>query len=66
MVHKCLDAFSLRVPVRPAPTTDLTTIQTELACLRPDVDAILEIRGTDPESAPNDLTGARGLVQGPH
>ena len=38
-----------------APTIDLTTLQAAFASLRVDVDAILEIMGTNPESTPIDL-----------
>ncbi|WMV37857.1 hypothetical protein MTR67_031242 [Solanum verrucosum] len=41
-VHKCLDAFELRVLESLAPTIDVTTFQTELARLRSDVDALLD------------------------
>lgn len=54
---KCynLDGFELRVLTRPAPTIDLTTLQLAVASLSFDVDAILEMRGDDPESGPIDL-----------
>lgn len=54
-VHKHLDAFELRGLARPAPTADLSSIVTEMVILRPDVDAILEMRGTNPDSAPTKL-----------
>lgn len=55
MVHKRLDAFELWVVVRPSPKTDLIVIYTQLAILQADVDTILEMRGTKPESAPTEL-----------
>uniref|UniRef100_M1DVC6 Integrase core domain containing protein n=1 Tax=Solanum tuberosum TaxID=4113 RepID=M1DVC6_SOLTU len=56
IVHKCLNAFELRVLARPAPDTDLSSIRAELASLRADVDAILEIPAYEPEDAPTVLT----------
>lgn len=40
----------------PAPSTDLTAIQNELASLQTYVDAVLDIRGSDIEIAPTKLT----------
>uniref|UniRef100_M1DQM0 Integrase core domain containing protein n=1 Tax=Solanum tuberosum TaxID=4113 RepID=M1DQM0_SOLTU len=42
-IHKCLDAFELRVLERPTPTIDVTTFQMALASLRADVDALLAL-----------------------
>ncbi|TMX02501.1 hypothetical protein EJD97_021341 [Solanum chilense] len=50
--HSTLDA---EIHLRPSPTTDLTVIYTELAILQADVDTILEMWGTKPESAPTEL-----------
>uniref|UniRef100_M1A7F0 Integrase core domain containing protein n=1 Tax=Solanum tuberosum TaxID=4113 RepID=M1A7F0_SOLTU len=52
VVHKCLDAFELRVLARPVPNTDLSSICAELASLRAGVDAILEIPVNELEHAP--------------
>ncbi|KAK4713085.1 hypothetical protein R3W88_018992 [Solanum pinnatisectum] len=54
-VHKRLDAFELRVLKRPAPTTDLSSFQTELASLRVDLDTILVPPTDELESSPNVL-----------
>ena len=54
-VHKFLDAFELRLLARPTPATKLPTIQAKLTSLQSDVDAILEMRAIDPESAPTKL-----------
>uniref|UniRef100_M1DSH9 Integrase core domain containing protein n=1 Tax=Solanum tuberosum TaxID=4113 RepID=M1DSH9_SOLTU len=51
-VHKRLDAFELRVLERPAPTTDMSYFQTELASLQADVDAILDTPAVEPQAAP--------------
>uniref|UniRef100_M1D9T7 Integrase core domain containing protein n=1 Tax=Solanum tuberosum TaxID=4113 RepID=M1D9T7_SOLTU len=60
-VHKRLDPFELRVLARPALDTDLSSIQAELACLRADVNAILEIHADHPDNAPTpDPIRARG------
>uniref|UniRef100_M1DQ92 Integrase core domain containing protein n=1 Tax=Solanum tuberosum TaxID=4113 RepID=M1DQ92_SOLTU len=54
-VHKCPDAFELRVLERPTPTTDMSSFRTELASLWADVDAILAILAVEPQGAPSAL-----------
>uniref|UniRef100_M1DNQ6 Integrase core domain containing protein n=1 Tax=Solanum tuberosum TaxID=4113 RepID=M1DNQ6_SOLTU len=54
-VNKRLDAFELRVLERPAPTTDLSTLQADLASLRTDVDAILVAPSVETQAAPTTL-----------
>ena len=49
-VNQRLDAFELRVLTRPAPTIDLTTLQEVVESLRADVENIMEMRGTEPET----------------
>uniref|UniRef100_M1DVY0 Integrase core domain containing protein n=1 Tax=Solanum tuberosum TaxID=4113 RepID=M1DVY0_SOLTU len=51
-VHKCLDAFELRVLERHAPTIDMTTFQSKLAKLCADVDAILAPAEVVPKTTP--------------
>ena len=46
-VNQRLDAFELRVLARPAPPVDVSTLQATVACLRADIDTILEARVTD-------------------
>uniref|UniRef100_M1DJD9 Integrase core domain containing protein n=1 Tax=Solanum tuberosum TaxID=4113 RepID=M1DJD9_SOLTU len=55
VIHKCLDAFELRVLERPAPATDLSSFRTELDSLRADIDAIIATPTDEPESAPTAL-----------
>uniref|UniRef100_M1DNC9 Integrase core domain containing protein n=1 Tax=Solanum tuberosum TaxID=4113 RepID=M1DNC9_SOLTU len=55
VIHKCLDAFELRVLERPAHTTDLSSFRTELTSLWEDLDAIIVPSTDKPESAPNVL-----------
>lgn len=55
VVHKCLDAFELRVLSRQTPTTNLNTIQADFAILQANIGASLDIRGIEKESAPTDL-----------
>uniref|UniRef100_M1DJ67 Integrase core domain containing protein n=1 Tax=Solanum tuberosum TaxID=4113 RepID=M1DJ67_SOLTU len=52
VVHKHLDAFKLRVLIRPAPVIDVSSIRTELDSLRADLDAIT---APHTESAPTTL-----------
>ncbi|KAG5585436.1 hypothetical protein H5410_045870 [Solanum commersonii] len=54
-VNKCLDAFELRVLERSTPIVDLSSLQSELECLRADVDAILATPTIEPQAAPNAL-----------
>lgn len=54
-VHKCLDAFELRVLARPTPIDELTYINIELSNMRFDIDTMLEMRGAEPKSAPTKL-----------
>uniref|UniRef100_M1DL50 Integrase core domain containing protein n=1 Tax=Solanum tuberosum TaxID=4113 RepID=M1DL50_SOLTU len=54
-VHKCLDAFELRVLEQPSLATDLSSFRTELDSLRADVDAIISTPTDEPESAPTPL-----------
>lgn len=42
----------MRSSLRPSPTTDLTDILTELSILRANIDVILEMRETEPETTP--------------
>lgn len=60
--HQHHDAFELRVLARPAPTIYLTTLQVVVASLQADVDAILEMRVSEPKSAPVKLTKDKMLV----
>ncbi|KAG5609665.1 hypothetical protein H5410_020946 [Solanum commersonii] len=54
-VKKRLDAFEVRVLERPAPTIDLSSFQSELACLQADVYAILATPTVEPQAAPTTL-----------
>ena len=47
-----LDTFELRVLARTTPTINLTTLQSAVASLRADVDAILDARVPEPEATP--------------
>uniref|UniRef100_M1DYY6 Integrase core domain containing protein n=1 Tax=Solanum tuberosum TaxID=4113 RepID=M1DYY6_SOLTU len=51
-VHQRLDAFELRVLERPAPTTNVSAFHMELASLRADLDTLLALPETEPNSAP--------------
>uniref|UniRef100_M1DI23 Integrase core domain containing protein n=1 Tax=Solanum tuberosum TaxID=4113 RepID=M1DI23_SOLTU len=55
VVHKCLDAFELRVLTRPAPVTDISSFRTELDSLRSNIDSILATPTYEPEAAPTTL-----------
>lgn len=54
-VHQHLNAFQLRVFVRPSPTIVLTTLQAVVLSLGADVDAMLDVRVPEPKSAPVEL-----------
>lgn len=56
MVHKCVNAFELRVLSRPTPTIDLTALQEDVQNLWADGDSILEMRGNESKIAPFKLT----------
>ena len=49
-VHQRLDAFKLRVLVRPAPPVDVSTLQAAVDSLRADINMILEARVPDSEA----------------
>ena len=49
-VNQCLDAFELRVLVRPAPPVDVSTLQVAVDSLRADIDMILEARVPESEA----------------
>lgn len=49
-VHQCLDAFELRVFVRPTPTIYLTILQADMVSKRADVDVILDMRLPNPKT----------------
>lgn len=51
-VHQRLDAFELRILVRPAHTTDMKILQDIGASLSDDVDAILDLGVHEPEATP--------------
>uniref|UniRef100_M1DJL9 Integrase core domain containing protein n=1 Tax=Solanum tuberosum TaxID=4113 RepID=M1DJL9_SOLTU len=55
VVNKRLDAFELRVLERPAPATDLSSLQADLASLRTDVDVILATPSVETQAAPTVL-----------
>ncbi|KAK4724067.1 hypothetical protein R3W88_026846 [Solanum pinnatisectum] len=63
-IHKRLDAFKLRVLARPAPTTDLSSIRTELDNLQANIDAILAPHADEPESTPIALADDTGKEEG--
>uniref|UniRef100_M1DNR8 Integrase core domain containing protein n=1 Tax=Solanum tuberosum TaxID=4113 RepID=M1DNR8_SOLTU len=50
VIHKCLDAFELRVLERTAPTIDVSTFQMELASLHANVDALFSSTHIVPET----------------
>uniref|UniRef100_M1DRS9 Integrase core domain containing protein n=1 Tax=Solanum tuberosum TaxID=4113 RepID=M1DRS9_SOLTU len=54
-VHKRLDAFELRVLEKPSPSTDMSSLWTELASLRANVDFILATPVVEPQAAPSAL-----------
>ncbi|KAG5579544.1 hypothetical protein H5410_050171 [Solanum commersonii] len=54
-VNNRLDAFELRVLERPAPATDLSALQADIASLRSDVEAILAAPAVEPQVAPTAL-----------
>ena len=54
-VHQLLDVFDLRLLAPPTPTIDLTTLKDVVSCLWANIDTILQMRGTEPESVPIEL-----------
>ena len=59
-VNQRLDAFELRVLARPAPSVDVSTLQTAVDSLRADIDTILEARV--PESEAPSIEPAEEIV----
>ena len=50
-VNQRLDAFELRVPARPSPLVDVSTLQAQVNILRADIDIILEAKVSEPDQS---------------